>query len=119
MPTALIDTTVTAMVGDVCILEKDCTAEIEYQIEDGNLGDWYIRDFRFDDERTAWDDTAKVWFRKKVAEHWCPDEIRPALIHYADKAWLEERLVEKLMADGEIVLESSADLLADYHKRVA
>lgn len=119
MPTALIETTVTAMLGDVCVLEKDCTAEVEYQIEDGGLADWYIRDFRFDDERAVWDDTDKVWITRKVAEHWCPDELRPALLHYADKAHIEERLVEKLISDGEISLGSSADLRADYFARVA
>lgn len=119
MGTAFIDTTVTAKIGDVYIIEKDCVAEVEYQTEDGDLVDWYIRDFRFDDERAAWDDTDKVWTTRKVAEHWCPDELRPALLHYADKAHIEEKLVEKLISNGEIVLESSADMLADYHARVA
>ena len=119
MPTAYIDTTVTAMLGDVCIIEKDCTAEVEYQIEDGDLADWYIRDFRFDDERTAWDDMAGEWTRKKVAEHWCPDELRPAFLHYADKEHIEERLVEKLIDSGEISLGSAAESLrSDYHASV-
>jgi len=118
MPTAYIDTTVTAMLGDVCILEKDCVAEVEYQIEDGALADWYIRDFRFDDERAAWDDTAQVWTRKKIAEHWCPDELRPVFLHYADKEHIEEQLVGSLIMSGEIEMASAADLRADYHASV-
>jgi hypothetical protein len=117
MGTALIPTTITAMLGKVCLFEADCVAEIEYEIEDGECGSWHIRDFRFDAETHVWDEAKGGFSRKVVGTVWCPDYLRPALIEHADKNHIEEKLYEKLREDGELGY-ANAGLRSDYHAGV-
>jgi hypothetical protein len=117
MGTALIPTTITGIAGKVVFLECDCVAEIEYRIVDNELSDWHINDFRFDAEANVWDDMASNWTRKVVQSNWCPDSLRPALIEFSDRAWIEEKLVDWLYDNGE--LKHTPDTLrADYHASV-
>lgn len=115
MPTAYIDTVVTAKLGDVTLFETDCVAEVEYTVDAGELADWHITDFRFDACAYRVSDGAAK--RVKTAEVWCPDILRPTLLEYADKDAIEEKLVEQLLADGEMYFTAD-DQRRDYHARV-
>lgn len=118
MGTAYLQTTITAEEGAVFLFETECVAEVEYEIEDGDLSGWHIADFKFVKEQNVWNDTDKVWVRKVIETVWCPSALRPALLAYVDKAKIEEELEELLHSTGEIGSESSASMRSDYHARV-
>ncbi len=117
MGTAYIEVTIEPEVGGIFLFCAEAVAEVEYTVEDGDLIDWNIRDFRFDKYQSVWNDMDREWSRKKVAEHWCPDVLRPALIAYVDKDKLEEALCEHLHAEGELAYFNEG-LRADYRAAV-
>ena len=115
MGTAYIETTVSVDLGPVHLFEVDCTAEIEYIVDAGELVDWHIRDFKFEKRRPISQSGNVIWM--KVAEAWCSDNLRPVLIEHADKDAIEERLAAKLFSEGEMY-SPCEELRRDYHARV-
>lgn len=117
MGTAYIPITINAEDNGVFLFETECVAEIEFQTDrsDGLTG-WHVSNLRFDKMNS--DYCNGVWTRHKVAEAWASKSLFNVLLPYVDQRDLEERLVEKLLEDGEIALPSSAALRADYHAAV-
>ncbi len=117
MGTAYIETTITAEEGGVTLFETECVAEIDYETDRGELADWHIRDFRFDETKSRWDQKSGSFKRRVVSSTWCPDDLRPVLIRYADQADIEDALYEQLRASGELTYANEA-LRADYRSAV-
>ena len=117
MGTAYIETTITAEEGGVTLFQIECTAEVEYTTDRGELADWHIRDFSFTENKGHWNSRENVWEYVAVASTWCPDDLRPVLIRYADQAAIEDALYEQLRANGELAYANEA-LRADYRAQV-
>lgn len=115
MGTAYIETTVTAEEGGVFLFETDCVAEIEYELDNNDLYDWSIVDFRFDKTEGRWD--GEVFRQVKLAEVWCPDDFRSILLRHVDHAEVQERLIDRLTDAGELTLPGNS-LRSDYHASV-
>ena len=115
MGTAYIDTTITAEEGGVFLFETECVAEVEYELDNNDLYDWSIVDFRFDKTEGRWD--GEVFKRVKVAETWCPDDLRAILLRHVDHAFVQERLIDRLTDAGELTIVTAADRAA-YHAGV-
>lgn len=113
MGTAYIDTTITAEEGGVFLFETECVAQVEYEIADNDLYDFSIIDFRFDKTEGRWN--GEVFSRVKLAEVWCPDDLREILFRHADYNYIQEALIAKLTEAGELALPSSAADRAAYH----
>lgn len=117
MGTALIKTTITAEEAGVFLFETECVAEVEYELDGNDVYDWSITDFRFDKTEGHWNKAATAFEYRKIGEAWCPDDLRAALIRYANSVEIEERLIEHLTEAGELTLPGST-LRADYHAGV-
>lgn len=109
-----IDTTIQIydMINDI-----ECEAEVEYDIDGGELASWRITDFRFPRYRT--DRVDGAYKAVKTGTYgYCPDSLRPALLEFADKDQIETDLIDRLVMSGDLYAPSDADMAADYHARV-
>lgn len=118
MGTAYLPITITAQEGPVTLFECECVAEVEYHVSvrDG-LTDWHVSNLKFEESRSEWDDTDRVWNRRKVAEAWAPKTLFAVLLDHIDATTLEEQLVDRLLSTGEISYAAPA-MRADYHAGV-
>lgn len=80
------------------LFQIECTAEIEYELDGHQLHDWDIIDLKFD----------KTWSNEVVLR-----ALRPLV----DVQKVEEQLIDKLAASGEISSVTVADRAA-YHAGV-
>lgn len=115
MGTAHIQTTVSVEHEGVFLFETECVAEIEYELDAGSLYDFSIEDFYFDKVESRWN--GEVFGPVKVAQVGCPASLRGILLEHADYAGIEERLVDHLVATGEIK-PANAQLRAGHHATV-
>lgn len=116
MGTAYIETTVTAEEGGVHLFEIECVAQVEYELLDNDLYDFSITDFRFDKIESRWD--GEIFRRLKVAEVWCPDDLREILFRFADYNFIQDALIERLHDTGELTVTAHQFERADHHARV-
>lgn len=117
MGTAYIAVTIEPREDRVTLFQVEAIAEVEYQTDCGELHDWHVSNFKFIEERSYWDDTARVWTRRKIAECWAPKAIKEFLLEHIDNEYVENMLVEQLTAAGEIAYITPG-LRADYHASV-
>lgn len=117
MPTAYIDITVCGMVRQIFLFETEVVAEVEYDIDGGELVDWAITAFKAVKEQIDIDRDTFVRRTKKLDECWVPDSFDKVLREFVDKDALEEKLVEQLYADGELYYADDV-LRRDYHASV-
>ena len=117
MGTAYINCDITAVLGGVTLFQIEAVAEVEYEVDAGDLTDWRIRDFKFEEFRTRHDSSSNTYRRVKIAEAWCPDVLRPTLMEYVDRDTLEQDLVDQLMVSGEMYCQSEAQRRS-YHSAV-
>ena len=97
--------------------DMECEAEIDYEIDGGELVSWKILDFRVPHYRTDYKDGAYVAVRTGQYTY-CPDSLRPALQEFADKDKIEDELIDRLILCGEMYGPSDEDMRSDYHARL-
>ena len=118
MPTAYIPTTITAQEGPILLFETECLAEIEYQIERGEvLTGWRISGFRYDYDRQEVDPVSGTKVMKRLASMWASQPLYELLFPYVDQTALEAQLLEWLQDRGELTPVTPA-MRAAYHAGV-
>jgi len=115
MGIAYIPTTICVEEDGVFIFECECTAVVDYELDNNALYDFSIEDIRFEKTEGRWN--GDVFKRVKTGEIRCPDELREILYRCADYAAIEEKLIEKLTAADELK-PASAQLRGDHHSAV-
>lgn len=117
MGTAYLDVCISPTHRGVTLFQAECIAEVEYQVDHGELAGWHVSNLKFQEIRSEWDDMARKWTRKIVAETSCPKDLLAPLIDRLDSSEIEEKLFDCLRDTGEIVPQIAAQR-ADYHARV-
>ena len=116
MGTAYIPVIIEAAEGSVSLFDAECIAEVEYNVSRGDLEDWHVSDLKFERTEPHWTPDNRL-IHRKVAEAWCPDDLRAALIKRIDQSKLEADLCEHLHAEGELSYANDGQR-ADYHAAV-
>ncbi len=116
MGTAYIPVIIEAAEGSVSLFDVECIAEVEYTTSRSDLEDWHVSDLKFQKTEPHWTPDNRL-IHRTVAEAWCPDDLRAALIKRIDQSALEDKLVEHLYAAGEMSYANDG-LRADYRSAV-
>lgn len=106
-----IQTTIEIEKDGVCLVQQDVTVSVDYTIRDGEVS-WVVDQYIMEGVKF-------VGGKPEFVDCAAPEVLAKVFDAYLDKADIEEKLIERLLDDGELSLdESSVSLAADYHSRV-
>jgi hypothetical protein len=90
-----IETTISCIIGGVCLFETDVTAVIDYKVDRryGEL-EWWVDEYRVEGEQRVWakDGTSSL----QAVSITVPDNLAEVFDQYVAREWMEEQIRERL-----------------------
>lgn len=119
MATCFIDIVIEPKDKGEPLFQIECAAEIEYELDKGQLGNWVIDDFRFDHYGSIWSTAQGRYVHVKVSDSWAKQVkgLFKLLLPFVDMADLEAKLADHLQREG-VLSNSSPASPSEHHAPV-
>jgi len=91
-----IPTTISVMLGGVCIIETDVTAVIDYKVDrrHGEL-EWWVDEYLVEGEQRIWNKDGTTTGTKEVCIV-VPDKLAEVFDEHLDRDWMDGKVREQL-----------------------